>query len=970
MIAYQQLVDELRTLLQLLDQQNVEQIRRLAGLYNTACQQANVRLRRCADLLAKGLRSEAIHLAQTEPVLLDEVAALDFPERKQWEQLCVNHMVPMPPPLDLDTATMLNEAYADDQPVEELLRKHRLLALGRAPLAVRLGLLRRLAELEPRNQAWEEDVRNFERARIQQLHNDLEQWVQRQNAGAIMAAANEIKNARWRIQPPATLVTKVQNAAKHFEGQRGLAILKDIEIKLNDAMTAFDVPRALALRDQWNRVIAACRPPQNDPIWGRMGVVLDWVQQQATRQTDEAAYQAAVAALDGALGQAKPLADLEAAHGRAVQFGRGLPEPVEARYQAAARGIRSRAKRRQLLLIAGPALAIALLVAGGIWYSSHTANADKVQTTIAAVDQLLVNHQVAEAEAYFAKLEQADPDLVQKRPIQDLKLRLQAASKEEQDRLVHYKDALREAEDAPLNATGQQAVDRLEKLARLPEEKAAVGKLVRNRKAQLEETRLAQEKALQPRVAELAREVERLEESLKKSYDAAAVARIVNERRQALTALRGDPGASSPQVQETVNGLAERLDAARDQIQRANAEVFRLEEITAALNGRDVVEPFARAAEKYVAQFADTQRGKDVKRALLERDAWDAVVAWRRLIEPLAAKPLDVSFKDAPKWTEQLGQFAKDHPRSPDAKLIDNYGKALEGNAQRNAGDPKSAVADLRKIFTGTVVREVWMVRTDDGKTYYSTENLQQKIKTATGGAVTIDYLVGYDGKTKRTLRRIATITKVGVAPQSAVADDLRYLGESVADKEWETTIMKFAQKIRDSRDMDPVLQMILLRQVLECGARGSYPFALAAAGHLQEFEKSGIDITVPWLDPDNEAAKKQRIFAREFLGQLPTFDRLLKQVTDEKQKLATAISASRYSVAGWLHRDKTGVWQVSSLSPLPDGHDLYVVVPAADETTSWQLIGRSQKGKTTLAGKPAAMVEGRLVFATANPTK
>ena len=99
---YQPIVDEIRSFVQSVDQTLTDRIKEVAVLYVQACNEVNQRLRRCDEFLQKGLRSEAIHLAQTEPVLLDQLAILDFAERPQWEELALMYGLPAPPQLRLD----------------------------------------------------------------------------------------------------------------------------------------------------------------------------------------------------------------------------------------------------------------------------------------------------------------------------------------------------------------------------------------------------------------------------------------------------------------------------------------------------------------------------------------------------------------------------------------------------------------------------------------------------------------------------------------------------------------------------------------------------------------------------------------------------------------------------------------------------------------------------------------------------
>jgi len=131
MTEIQRVVDELRFLLL---REVVEQTDELADLvreYSDHCHTANVRLRRGNECLKQGLRSEALHLAEAAPNLLDVVAVLDFAERDQLLEVVAMYFFTPPEPLLLDVASALNEAYAQHEPLQKLLDSHRLLALGR-----------------------------------------------------------------------------------------------------------------------------------------------------------------------------------------------------------------------------------------------------------------------------------------------------------------------------------------------------------------------------------------------------------------------------------------------------------------------------------------------------------------------------------------------------------------------------------------------------------------------------------------------------------------------------------------------------------------------------------------------------------------------------------------------------------------------------------------------------------------------
>ena len=134
----------------------------------------NQRLRQVGQLLKRGLRGEALQLTEEEPNLLDFVGMLDFPELPAWRELLKRWGMAPPPALLIDLAADINQAYADQQPLESLLKQHRLLALARAPLAARTRILRQIRQADAANMAWEEDLKILETARIRQLDQEID----------------------------------------------------------------------------------------------------------------------------------------------------------------------------------------------------------------------------------------------------------------------------------------------------------------------------------------------------------------------------------------------------------------------------------------------------------------------------------------------------------------------------------------------------------------------------------------------------------------------------------------------------------------------------------------------------------------------------------------------------------------------------------------------------------------------------
>ena len=139
---------------------NREELERLHSELDAEIRSANKRLRECDALLAEGHRSEAIQLAEQEPNLLELVSVLDFPELPEWNDFVAELGLTVTPELQIDIATEINGAYSEDEPLDRLMKKIRVLSLARAPLRQRIDLLRKIAKRDPGTAYWADDVRS------------------------------------------------------------------------------------------------------------------------------------------------------------------------------------------------------------------------------------------------------------------------------------------------------------------------------------------------------------------------------------------------------------------------------------------------------------------------------------------------------------------------------------------------------------------------------------------------------------------------------------------------------------------------------------------------------------------------------------------------------------------------------------------------------------------------------------------
>ena len=226
------------------------------------------------------------------------VGILDFPERDTWKELLALHNLSSPAALMLDVAANLNEAYAVEQPLATLLQRHRLLAMSHGPIKLRTETLRSLADADPENAIWDQDVRTFEEERVKELNREVPQAIAGGDATTLNALAAELENSAWRIERPDALIQQIAVARSNAARQQGLAELRRAADYLHAMHVALDVDGGRRVRAQWDQLLAAWGRFADPSLLQDAAVPLDWLRGQDELDQQAARHEAAFAALD------------------------------------------------------------------------------------------------------------------------------------------------------------------------------------------------------------------------------------------------------------------------------------------------------------------------------------------------------------------------------------------------------------------------------------------------------------------------------------------------------------------------------------------------------------------------------------------------------------------------------------------------------------------------------------------------
>jgi hypothetical protein len=172
-------------------------LRELIEEFNAKVSPINAKLSMAVDFVNRGLRSEAIAIVAGPPSLLDAATRLEFPRAAEMAELISLCDLLQIIEIDSGAIAVLNDAMVELQSIDGLLRRHRQLALARAPLAWRLRTLRAIAAADPTSFHWQEDITLYEKVRLSQLASDVKHAIDASDLDELKTLREELASPSW-----------------------------------------------------------------------------------------------------------------------------------------------------------------------------------------------------------------------------------------------------------------------------------------------------------------------------------------------------------------------------------------------------------------------------------------------------------------------------------------------------------------------------------------------------------------------------------------------------------------------------------------------------------------------------------------------------------------------------------------------------------------------------------------------------
>jgi len=281
----EQAVSILKSFVQSTEKTPSPMIREAAEDYQRACNELNSSLSRLEELLTRSLRPEAIHFANIEPKLEDQVALLDFQGREIFCREAPFNDLAVPPALNMEVIKHLQSAYVENSLTENLYRILRRQVLEQAPVRERLNSLRELSNHDRINAVLIEDIEKLEKDILFRISQRLRKAVKDKDFELIGELTDEYYSITWTMPPAPEIADMLEkNRGMHLEQQ-----LKDFSNQALEAMRKKDIVGAKKYFENWEAKAKELGVQHGDRYWSHVSPVVKWLQAYEN-QADNKSY--------------------------------------------------------------------------------------------------------------------------------------------------------------------------------------------------------------------------------------------------------------------------------------------------------------------------------------------------------------------------------------------------------------------------------------------------------------------------------------------------------------------------------------------------------------------------------------------------------------------------------------------------------------------------------------------------------
>ena len=957
--------DEIRVALDKPDGVSEEIMVPLSAQYDQEVAAVNERLDEAVMLLRKNLRSEAIQSANRRPNVIDAAARLDFPEVGEWIEILQFLGVKVPRRLDLEKVQQINEAIVEEQPIEELLRQHRRLAIARAPLNWRLVVLRRIADADPMNPSWMEDVEAYERERLKTLRSDVENALKEKDMNAVHHLHSELAKQKWVTEVPGDLEVNLKKAIVQHEYEGQLESLGRLSEELHEAFSGFDEGRARSLVADWNTQCSALKGPLTLELQESVAPTVAWLEELDQYAVVAQQRDAALQKLEDALDRERDPTRLHKAHAAAARFDEPVPADLEQRYRVLQEQIALTSKRKtqfKLASVIAATLLVAVLV--GAWQLRKMRVALVAETT-ASFRQLVDKGRNVEAQAFWEKTLAQDESLTQQPEMVRLNEKLLSQISTEKERQREFESYLSKADSEDAQTIDVKALNEAERIAVTEEEKSRVFKVQekfdRYQKAltvKHTESALAEVEKARKRLAVLEKmefEILDLDELDELIVGLTELSRLYPRRS----------GEVDAQVR-LVQTKAENLDDSVQDFRRA--EMVR-QQARRPLEQARTVEAYQSALDRYVRTVKSNSLSSELTRSASESSIWEKGLATNELSDASRKLILDgLSADDISQLVDRVSDLQKSTAKNP---ILDEFREVMRliGSA---ADKQTEAINTLNDRIDRLPYGDLVTILADDArdgsdlfldyKMYISDyQRVATKLMSEDSGSMGIKRVSNVNGGVSSSVINVP-MQRAHVEPGAT----MKWLEGELENRQeelqtnFERTLVRLAREVSKRTDLDRRIKEHFLALLIQCGVDGSVTLS-ERLGEAAETLRGRDAMRRLWFEPSRPSDQLDAEVISSVISALDVADADLP----DPEEMLRACSNKRYTFAGFIDRNQAGVVSpVLHMNPEGDAVCYLMCADVADPTQAEILeVGNWVDGELKLESDSTDIAAGRPLF-------
>ena len=173
----------------------------LAAEYARLAREAATRLDSCAAMIEKGGEYQALQLAEAEPVLLDLLAVLSFPEAREWAAFCAAQRLPVASRFDARSVQALDALYAKGIRTDHPLYRDYRAAVSSRDDGRAIQIVRSIVRLNPQDANAKAELARLENKLFQLRLQRLRAALASRDESSILAELAELE----RLATPSKL---------------------------------------------------------------------------------------------------------------------------------------------------------------------------------------------------------------------------------------------------------------------------------------------------------------------------------------------------------------------------------------------------------------------------------------------------------------------------------------------------------------------------------------------------------------------------------------------------------------------------------------------------------------------------------------------------------------------------------------------------------------------------------------------